>query len=106
MISSISLSFGLSRRCRLCYILCEYFLVLCVASHRIVLSSYLTWNVQDSVQPPTIIAFALPHLPSTVSSVIMNTLKYLQMGSLFLDDLSGLVVGLGFIVLFSGWLTA
>ena len=33
----------------------------------------------------------------------MNALKYLQMGSLFLDDLSGLIVGIGFIIMFSGW---
>lgn len=58
------------------------------------------------MEPPGLLAFALPHLPPTVSSVIMSTLKYLQMGSLFLDDLSGLVVGLGFLVFFSGWLAA
>ena len=63
-------------------------------------------NVQDTVQPPMLIAFALPHLPPTVSSLVMTTLKYLQLGSLFLDDLSGLVVGLGFIVSFSRWLAA
>jgi hypothetical protein len=60
-------------------------------------------NLKDAVQPPTLIALALPHLPPTVSSVIVNALKYVQMGSLFLDDLSGVVVGLGFIVVFSGW---
>ena len=65
-----------------------------------------TLDVQDAVQPPTIISFALPHLPPQASSIVMNTLKYLQMGSLFLDDLSGLVVGLGFIVWFSGWFAA
>lgn len=60
-------------------------------------------RVQDAVQPPTLLAFALPHLPPPLPSLIVNGLKYLQMGSLFLDDLSGLVVGLGFIVWFSGW---
>jgi len=33
----------------------------------------------------------------------MNGLKYMQMGGLFLDDLAGIVVGLGFVVYFSGW---
>lgn len=73
---------------------------------QIVLHSLRIFSGFDAVQPPTLIALALPHLPPTVSSIIMNTLKYLQMGSLFLDDLSGLVVGLGFIVFFSGWLAA
>lgn len=82
---------------RFCACLFNIFLVLLTCS---------ILNVQDAVQPPTLIALALPHLPPTVSSIIMNTLKYLQMGSLFLDDLSGLVVGLGFIVFFSGWLAA
>jgi len=57
----------------------------------------------DSVQPPTLLAMVLPHLPSPLPSIITNGLKYMQMGSLFLDDLAGLIVGLGFIVYFSGW---
>ncbi|KAG6899339.1 hypothetical protein C0993_011127 [Termitomyces sp. T159_Od127] len=59
----------------------------------------------DAVQPPTLLAFVLPHLPPPLPSVIMNGLKYLQMGSLFLDDLAGLLVGIGFVVMFSGWFT-
>lgn len=55
------------------------------------------------MQPPTLLAMALPHLPSPLPSLITNGLKYMQMGSLFLDDLAGLIVGLGFIVYFSGW---
>ncbi|KAF8972577.1 hypothetical protein BDZ97DRAFT_1901133 [Flammula alnicola] len=58
----------------------------------------------DSVQPPTLVALALPHLPPPLPSIIINSLKYMQMGSLFLDDLSGLVVGIGFIIYFSGWI--
>ena len=59
---------------------------------------------QDTVQPPSLVALALPHLPPPFPSIIVNSLKYLQMGSLFLDDLSGVVVGIGFIIYFSGWL--
>lgn len=58
---------------------------------------------QDTVQPPTLLAILLPHLPPPLPSIVMNGLKYLQMGSLFLDDLAGLLVGMGFIVMFSGW---
>jgi len=50
-----------------------------------------------------LLAMALPHLPPPFPSIIVNSLKYMQMGSLFLDDLAGLVVGIGFIVYFSGW---
>jgi len=59
----------------------------------------------DAVQPPSIIALALPQLPPPFPSIIINFLKYLQMGSLFLDDLSGIVVGIGCIIYFSGWFT-
>ncbi|KAF9482389.1 hypothetical protein BDN70DRAFT_991181 [Pholiota conissans] len=58
----------------------------------------------DSVQPPTLLALVLPHLPPPLPSLIINSMKYMQMGSLFLDDLSGLVVGVGFIIYFSGWI--
>ncbi|RDB24603.1 hypothetical protein Hypma_008217 [Hypsizygus marmoreus] len=71
---------------------------------QIVLHSVRIFSGFDAVQPPTLLAIALPHLPPPLPSVIVNALKYLQMGSLFLDDLSGLIVGLGFIVMFSGWL--
>jgi hypothetical protein len=54
----------------------------------------------------SIVALALPHLPPPFPSIIINSLKYLQMGSLFLDDLSGIVVGIGFIIYFSGWFGA
>lgn len=73
---------------------------------QILLHSLRIFSGFDAVQPPTLIALALPHLPPTASSIIVNALKYLQMGSLFLNDLSGLVVGLGFIVAFCVWFAA
>ncbi|KAG6874132.1 hypothetical protein C0995_005548 [Termitomyces sp. Mi166 len=60
-------------------------------------------QVLDTAQPPTLLTFVLPHLPPPLPSVIVNAFKYLQMGSLFLDDLAGLLVGIGFIIMFSGW---
>jgi hypothetical protein len=60
-------------------------------------------SFKDAVQPPSIVALVLPHLPPPFPSIIINSLKYLQMGSLFLDDLSGIVVGIGFVIYFSGW---
>ncbi|KAG6840519.1 hypothetical protein C0991_006192 [Blastosporella zonata] len=73
---------------------------------QIVLHSVRIFSGFDAVQPPTLLAIALPHLPPPLPSTIVNGMKYLQMGSLFLDDLAGLLVGLGFIVWFSGWLVA
>jgi GET complex subunit GET2 len=50
-----------------------------------------------------LLALVLPHLPPPLPLIIDNSLKYMQMGSLFLDDLAGLVVGIGFIIYFSSW---
>jgi GET complex subunit GET2 len=50
-----------------------------------------------------LVALALPHLPPPFPSIILNILKYFQMGGLFLDDVAGLVVGVGFLILFAGW---
>ncbi|KAF8170365.1 hypothetical protein BJ912DRAFT_149475 [Pholiota molesta] len=70
----------------------------------IVLHSLRIFSGFDSIQPPTLLALALPHLPPPLPSLIVYTMKYMQMGSQFLDDLSGLVVGIGFIIYFSGWI--
>ena len=64
--------------------------------------SNISLILQDAVQPPALLALALPHLPPPFPSVIMNVIKYMQMGSVFLDDLAGLVVGIGFIIYFAG----
>jgi len=73
---------------------------------QIVLHSLRIFSGFDAVQPPTLLALALPHLPQPLPSLIINGLKYMQMGSLFLDDLSGIVVGTGLIIYFSGWLAS
>ena len=70
---------------------------------QIVLHSLRIFSGFDTPSPPTLLALALPHLPPPIPSLVMNGLKYMQMGGLFLDDLAGIVVGLGFVVYFSGW---
>ncbi|KNZ82132.1 hypothetical protein J132_07716 [Termitomyces sp. J132] len=70
---------------------------------QLVLHSVRIFSGFDTVQPPTLLAIVLPHLPPPLPSIIVNGIKYFQMGSLFLDDLAGLLVGIGFIVMFSGW---
>jgi len=63
----------------------------------------LTALVQNQVQPPTLVALALPHLPPPFPSIITNGLRYIQMGGSILDDLSAVVFGLGMLVLIAGW---
>ncbi|KAF9007933.1 hypothetical protein BDQ17DRAFT_179026 [Cyathus striatus] len=70
---------------------------------QIALHSLRIFSGFAKVQPPTLLAFALPHLPPPFPSIIVNSLKYLQMGSLFLDDLSGLIVGIGLVIYFAAW---
>ncbi|TFK38663.1 hypothetical protein BDQ12DRAFT_735333 [Crucibulum laeve] len=69
---------------------------------QIALHSLRIFSGFDTVQPPALLALALPHLPPPIPSLIVNAMKYMQMGSLFLDDLAGLVVGIGFIIYFAG----
>jgi GET complex subunit GET2 len=46
---------------------------------------------------------ALPHLPPPIPTLVTTSLKYLQMGNLFLDDIAALVFGLGLIVWLGSW---
>ncbi|PIL30776.1 hypothetical protein GSI_06944 [Ganoderma sinense ZZ0214-1] len=65
-----------------------------------------TWRIftrLDPVQPPMLLAFALPHLPPPLPAVITNGLKYLQIGGVMLDDLAGLIVGIGFLIWVANW---
>ncbi|KAF8641550.1 hypothetical protein AX16_009927 [Volvariella volvacea WC 439] len=69
----------------------------------IVLHSIRIFSGFNAVQPPTIIALALPHLPAPLPSIIVNTMKYFQMASLFLNDIAALIVGVGFIIVYARW---
>ncbi|TFK28350.1 hypothetical protein FA15DRAFT_665313 [Coprinopsis marcescibilis] len=68
----------------------------------VLLHSTWIFSKSDAVRPPTLVALALPHLPPPIPSIIINSLKYIRMISAFLDDIAGLIVGLGFIVYFAG----
>jgi len=46
----------------------------------------------------------IPQLPPPFPSLIVNSLKYIKMLSMLVDDVAGLVVGLGFIIYFAGFL--
>ena len=58
----------------------------------------------DAIELPTVLSLALPALPPTVSSIVTNGLKYLKMISVFLDDVSVLLLGVAFIIYASTWL--
>ncbi|KAK7041789.1 hypothetical protein VNI00_009078 [Paramarasmius palmivorus] len=75
-------------------------------SLQIALHSTRIFKGFDAPRLPTLLAMALPHIPPPFPSIIVNGLKYLQMGSILLDDLAILAVGTGLIIwvagLFSG----
>ncbi|PBK78415.1 hypothetical protein ARMSODRAFT_947319 [Armillaria solidipes] len=52
---------------------------------------------------PFLLNMAVPFLPPQLSSTIVYGWKYLSLFSMLLDDLAGLIVGLGFIVLLASW---
>ncbi|KAH8101549.1 hypothetical protein BXZ70DRAFT_933823 [Cristinia sonorae] len=69
----------------------------------IILHSWRIFSGLDRVQPPTLLSFALPYLPPPLPSLIVNGLKYMQIGSVFLDDVAGVLVAIGLLIWFSSW---
>ena len=53
-----------------------------------------------------LLALALPHLPPPLPAIITNGMKYLQIGGVFLDDVSALIVGTGFLIWAANWVAA
>lgn len=49
-----------------------------------------------------LLALALPSLPHPLPAIITNGMKYLQIGGVFFDDLSALIVGIGFLIWVAG----
>ncbi|KAJ7579025.1 hypothetical protein C8J56DRAFT_334841 [Mycena floridula] len=72
----------------------------------IVLHSTRIWAGLDTPKLPSLLAFALPHLPPPLPTVIMQGLKYINLFSLLLDDISALLVGLGLMVWIGSWMKA
>lgn len=50
-----------------------------------------------------LLSLALPHLPPPLPSIILNGMKYMQIGSVFLDDVAVLLFGVGFVVWLASW---
>ncbi|KAI0344198.1 hypothetical protein BDW22DRAFT_1406601 [Trametopsis cervina] len=65
-----------------------------------------TWRVfkgLDPVRPHMLVSLALPHLPPPIPSVVLNGMKYWQIGTIFLDDIAVLLFGIGFIIWICSW---
>jgi len=76
------------------------------ATLQLVLHSMRLFSGFDALQPPALLAFILPHLPPQLSTVVVSGLRYLQMGSMLLDDVAWVLVGLGFLVYIATWFTS
>ena len=46
----------------------------------------------------------IPHLPPPIPTYIRNAFQWLQIATLFLDDVAVFIVGLGVVVYVSAWL--
>ncbi|KAF7367539.1 hypothetical protein MSAN_00817000 [Mycena sanguinolenta] len=57
----------------------------------LVLHSLRIFSGFDAFRPPMLVALALPHLPPRISSVIVHGMKYMQMASMFLDDVAAVI---------------
>ena len=62
-------------------------------------------HVQDPIEPPTLLAAVLPHLPPKYRNAITSFLVYARMGGMLIDDIAGLVVGLGILIWSAAWVT-
>ncbi|KAK0463891.1 uncharacterized protein EV420DRAFT_1520601 [Desarmillaria tabescens] len=73
---------------------------------QIVLHSTRIFVGTDAAPLPFLLNMAVPLLPPQLSSTIVYGWKYISLFSMLLDDLAGLIVGLGFIVWLASWFAA
>jgi len=72
---------------------------------QIALHSLRIFSGYDRIQPPALLALALPHLPPPIPTLITTGFKYFNMGGLFLNDVSTAVVGVGLVVWLAGFIS-
>ncbi|KAJ7652159.1 hypothetical protein DFH06DRAFT_1270430 [Mycena polygramma] len=72
----------------------------------LVLHSLRIFSGFDAFRPPMLLGLALPFLPPPIQSVIVHSMKYLQMGSMFFDDVAAVVVGVGLVIWLATWRAA
>ena len=66
----------------------------------------LLMALQDTLQPPALVTLVLPHLPPQLSTTVVSGLRYLQMGSMLLDDIAWVLLILGFLVYIATWVAS
>ncbi|KAK2459756.1 hypothetical protein APHAL10511_008188 [Amanita phalloides] len=76
------------------------------ATLQVVLHSIRLFSGFDTLRPPAFLSLVLPHLPPQISTFVVSGLRYLQMGSMLLDDIAWVLVGLGFLVYVANWITS
>jgi hypothetical protein len=62
--------------------------------------------MQDAVDPPPLISLVLPYLPPPFPSITIHGLKYIELGRALLDDVAGLLFGIGVVVWISRFFIA
>jgi len=75
-----------------------------LATLELVLFSFRVFSGFDPISPPTILSLALPALPPTLRSTVMNGLRYFQMFGVLLDDIAAALISVGLFVYLSTWL--
>ncbi|EJD04501.1 uncharacterized protein FOMMEDRAFT_155641 [Fomitiporia mediterranea MF3/22] len=70
---------------------------------QLILHSIQLFTKADPIQPPTLLAMALPILPPQWRSLVTNVLVYLRMIGILLDDVAGVVVGVGVLIWVAAW---
>ncbi|KAL5495773.1 hypothetical protein ACEPAI_1237 [Sanghuangporus weigelae] len=73
---------------------------------QLVLHSIQIFTKSDPIHPPTLLAMALPSLPPAWRTLTTNLLVYARMLGMLLDDIAGLVVGIGILIWISAWSTS
>jgi len=75
-----------------------------LATLELLLFSFRIFSGFDPISLPTILSMALPALPPTFRSAVMNGLRYFQMFGVLLDDLAAALISVGLFVYLSTWL--
>lgn len=73
------------------------FLALLIGQH-----AFRILDDNEPVALPTLVSFALPHLPSPLPAIIVNGARYYNLLSLVLDDIAVLVFALGVVIWYNG----
>jgi len=70
-------------------------------------SSFTYCGSQDPAKPPLFLTLALPYLPRPLPSILMYSLRYLQLIGTLADDLAAAVVAIGLYIaassLYESW---